>query len=98
MCIRDRGEHGAIQTSVRVVGPEPVTVGGTTVEAMRVRYSSVATGSSRGVQEQERWFDLRSGLLVRIQTDAMLQVDTPFGPTGYREQYRIDLLSLEPQT
>lgn len=94
---RCAGEHGEILTHTRVMGTERVNVGGTDVEAVHLRYESDISGSTRGIQVQERWIDPVSGHLVRIVSDADVHTATPLGETHYEEHYRIDLLSLQPR-
>ena len=91
-------EFGDIEMLTRVVGTEAVDVGGTVVQAVRTRYEAKISGYSQGTQIQERWVDPDRGLMLRIVTQVDVNTKTPIGQTPYRERYRIDLLSLTPQT
>lgn len=92
------GEAGTIDTVVRVVGTEPMTIGGRTVDVQHLRYDSRIAGDSRGTQTQERWFDAATGLMTRITTKVDVQTKTPVGEAHYIEDYRIDLVSMQPRT
>jgi hypothetical protein len=91
------GGNGFEATST-YVGMEPVTVGGTTVQAARFRFDAVMTGANRGKQTQERWVDPATGLELRMTNDIDAEADSPFGTVKYREVYRLDLTSLRPRT
>lgn len=91
-------EFGDVDMTTSVVGTEPVDVGGTVVQAVRMHYEAKITGYSQGTQVQDRWIDPERGLMLRIVTQVDVNTKTPIGQTPYRERYRIDLLSLTPQT
>lgn len=91
-------EFGDVDMTTSVVGTEPVDVGGTVVQAVRMHYEAKITGYSQGTQIQDRWIDPDRGLMLRIVTSVDVNTKTPIGQTPYRERYRIDLLSLTPQT
>ena len=86
----------AIDTVVTVVGPEPVTVEGVEIPAVRVHYESTMTGANRGTQKQDRWIR-GDGMNLRIKTDIDTEADSPFGAVHYEEHYVITIVSLSPR-
>lgn len=94
---RCESDDTVIASDVRVVGIETLTIGGTRVRAVRVRYDTTMSGDNQGTHVQERWLAQESGLLLRMTTAVDARVETPVGdPARYTERYRLDLTSLEP--
>ena len=91
------GGGGGVATKVTMIGREQLTVAGKPIETMRLKYESTITGVNRGTQVQERWVQPDGGVFVRIVTDVVADVESPFGPVKYEEHYRIDLKSLTPR-
>jgi hypothetical protein len=81
-----------------VVGIETMNVGGKPIKAVHMRYDLTVSGANSGRMIQDRWLSEQPRAMLRMTQDADLDVDSPFGKTGYREKFRIDLRSLEPRT
>ena len=95
---RCKSDDSLIESHVDVVGFETLTIGGTRVRAVHMRYDTNMTGDNQGHHVQERWLAQDTGLLLRMKTDVSARVETPVGdPARYEEHYRIDLTSLEPR-
>lgn len=85
---------------VRVVGREPVDVGGTTVDAIHLRDRITLTGSTTTETPgaTDWWLEPRTGLPVRIRVAIKDASDTPIGKQAqYEEAFELRLQSLEPQ-
>jgi hypothetical protein len=80
-----------------VVGFETITVDGTAVKTVHMRYAITAKGDNEGTIVQDRWLGLEPRSLVRLTQKADLKVASPFGKVNYAERFRIDLTSLEPK-
>jgi hypothetical protein len=93
-----KSEKSTATARVTVVGFENINVAGKTVRTTHYRYDIVAKGANRGKLLQERWFTDAPRTMVRWTQSADLQTDSPFGPVGYKESFRTNLKSLQPQT
>jgi hypothetical protein len=93
-----RSDNGTATSKVTVLGIETINVGGQNIRAVHYRYYITAKGANRGTMIQERWLSDNPRLMVRETQKADLAVSTPFGPAGYKEDFRIDLKSVEPRT
>jgi hypothetical protein len=85
---------------VRVVGREPLAVGGTTVDTIHLRDRVTLTGSTTTDTPgtTDWWLDPRTGLPVRIRVSIEDASDTPIGKKAqYEEAFELRLQSLEPQ-
>ncbi len=87
-----------IDALVTVVGFETVNVGGRPIEAVRMRYDSKITGSSRGTQVQERLLERSTGYVVSVKVDVKVRTNSPFGEVGYEEHYVLQAKSMQPRT
>lgn len=84
-------------SKVTVIGFETIAVGGRPVKTIHLRYDITAKGSNRGTITQDRWLSDSPRLMVRLIQKADLVTDSPFGPVGYKESFRIDLKSVDPK-
>lgn len=84
------------ESSFRVVGFEPVRVGGRSFEAVRTRTDIDLLGTYSGTARQEEWRRRSDGLLLRrvAHTDAEMN-GTP--KAHYVERYEIRLRSTRPR-
>jgi hypothetical protein len=82
----------------KVQGVENIAVGGVTVHAVHVVERIVASGGTTGETKRERWFDLATGLLVRLESVSTARSTTPIGDVPYEEHVSLALTSLTPQT
>lgn len=88
----------SIDTQTTVVGVEPMTIDGVTMDTVHMHYESRLSGSTAGTQVQDRWIEPNSGFVVRIKSDLTAQTDSPFGRVGYEEHYELRMNSLKPRT
>lgn len=95
---RCNSESAQIDSNVTVVGHETVSVGRQAVEAVRMRYDSTITGSTRGTQLQERLLERSTGYVISVQADVTVRTDSPFGEVGYEEHFAIESKSMKPRT
>jgi hypothetical protein len=64
-----------------------------------MRYEITSSGADKGTLTQDRWLSLGPRrIMVREVQKANLTTQSPFGPVGYRESFRLDLESLDPRT
>lgn len=87
-----------IDTVVTVVGFETVAVGGRQIDAVRMRYDSKISGSTRGTQVQERLMERSTGYPISVRADVTVRTNSPFGEVGYEEHYVINAKSMQPRT
>jgi hypothetical protein len=90
------GVMGATQTLASVdtfVGTEPLTVGGTKVDAWHVRRETVVANGQTGTLLRDVWFATDTGMMLRFQTSSKTT-----GIADHDEDIRLELTSLVPQT
>lgn len=95
---RCNSDSAQIDSVVTVVGHEVVTVGGQRVEAVRMRYDSKISGSTRGTQLQERLLARDTGYVISVKSDVEVRTQSPFGEVGYEEHFVIESKSMTPRT
>jgi hypothetical protein len=81
----------------RVVGREPIRVGGQTVSTEHIRRTSTLSGQIRGSSRHDVWFDSESGVPVRIVMVSRTTNDSPVGDVHYEERVTLRLVSLAPR-
>lgn len=81
----------------RVVGREPLRVGGKKVATEHVRRTSTFSGEIRGSSRHDLWFDSGSGIPVRIVMVSRTTNDSPVGDVHYDERVTLRLTSLTPR-
>ncbi len=91
------GTSGSIALTSRVVGPEVLTVGGTSVEAVHVLFTGTLTGQTAGKISRDLFLAADTGLLLRVTGTADTHSNTLAGPAKYTERYTLTLTSLAPQ-
>ncbi len=79
-----------------VLGVEPVTVAGETLQAVHVNLVGTFTGATEGEQTTERWL-LPGGLVAREQRHQRTVSDSIVGRVTYQERYVLELTSTEPR-
>jgi hypothetical protein len=89
-------ENFSISNRSRVVGVEPVSVGGETFDATRVETRSVFGGENSGTARREEWRRRSDGLLLRRMVESEASTDAG-GGSHYNERYTLRLLSTEPR-
>ncbi|MEZ5239163.1 MAG: hypothetical protein R2716_09530 [Microthrixaceae bacterium] len=80
--------------SVEVLPSESLEVGGTELEATRIRTSDEFSGDQSGFEHGDWWLDPETGLPLRVGIEARLEG----GPTTYTESFDLRLDTLEPAT
>ena len=91
--------HGTQEaTSISVVGPESVDVGGQALAAVhiqRVEKDTATDGTALSTTDQ--WLDPHSGLVLRETANSSSTTASPIGDVHYSEQYELTLTSLTPE-
>ncbi|MBI2170100.1 MAG: hypothetical protein HYU28_11480 [Actinobacteria bacterium] len=82
----------------RVLGMEPVTVGGSTVQAVHTLMTTTASGDVRGTMVREYWSLPENGLTLKAKVTTDTESDAPMGAGtfNYHEEYDLTLKSLQP--
>jgi hypothetical protein len=86
---------------IRVVGREPLTVDGTTVDTIHLRDRVTLSGSTATDTPgtADWWLDPETGLPIRIRVAIKDASDTPIGKKAqYEESFDLKLQSLKPQS
>lgn len=86
-----------VLASGSVVGDDTVVLAGAPIRAAHVHLDLRLSGDNQGTQTQDRWFDVRNGLLLHDVTDLDVQAASPFGRVHYDEHYDLDLTSTVSQ-
>jgi hypothetical protein len=95
-CVSDQSKAVSRTSFVSI---DTVVVGGHSVRAVHMRYEITASGADSGTLIQDRWISLGAQrVMVRMLQKANLTTKSPFGPVGYKEEFRLDLKSLQPRT
>lgn len=95
---RCAGAGATAATTGEVVGVEFLSVGGTRVRSLHVRFETTFEGDTVGTRTTQAWLVLPTGLpVVTVQTDD-LETESVLGRTHYAERFRIELTSVEPRT
>ena len=68
------------------------------VKTVHYRYDIKVSGANKGTLVQDRWLSSSPRVMARMTNKADMQVATPFGAANYKEDFRIDLMSVEPRT
>ncbi|HEY7044475.1 MAG TPA: hypothetical protein VH419_12465 [Nocardioidaceae bacterium] len=80
-----------------LIGRQPVKVGTTSVNALRIRYDVAVSGVSAGTKFIDRWIRPEDGLVLREDSGTDTVQSTALGKVHYRERYTIVLQSLVPR-
>jgi len=86
-------ERGA----VAVIGRDRVRVGGAPVTTEHVRKTTTFTGEIRGTARHDIWFDVKSGVPVKVVMVSRTTNHSPVGDVHYTEAVTLRLTSLEPR-
>jgi hypothetical protein len=79
-----------------VIERTTLTVAGTEIPVLHLRYEVDVVGESTGHQTVEGWYRTTDGLPVREQLTIATKQDTVIGTTNFDESYAIDLLTPTP--
>jgi hypothetical protein len=79
-----------------VIERTTLTVAGTEIPVLHLRYEVDVVGESTGHQSVEGWYRMTDGLPVREQLTISTKQDTVIGTTNFDETYTIDLLTPTP--
>ena len=79
-----------------VIERTTLTVAGTEIAVLHVRYDVDVVGESSGHQSVEGWYRTTDGLAVREHLTIATKQDTVIGITNFDESYTIDLLTPMP--
>jgi hypothetical protein len=83
--------------SGRVVGRGLLTVGGTRVAFVHVRWETILAGKTSGTSEQDEWLDRATGLPLRIVMASETRTGSLIGDVHYQERVDLRLTSLLPR-
>lgn len=89
-----KGDHQDSYTGT-VIGVEPVSIGGSEVQALHVRVE-IDNGRASDHQSTDAWYQLGTDLLLVRSTSNHTTNDTTYGLVHYDEKYELRLTSLEP--
>jgi hypothetical protein len=89
-------EDSSISTVNRLVGFEPVRVGGTSFETAHIESRSQLDGANRGRATRDEWRRRSDGLLLRLSVASETD-SSRAGGTHYSERYKIELRSTKPR-
>ena len=79
-----------------VIERTTLTVAGTEIPVLHLRYDVDVVGESTGHQSVEGWYRTTDGLPVREHLTIATKQDTVVGTTNFDETYTIDLLTPTP--
>ncbi|MEP7223785.1 MAG: hypothetical protein ABI783_02350 [Actinomycetota bacterium] len=80
-----------------VVGPERVVVAGKSVSTDHVLKTTSFAGEIRGTSRHDIWFDVHSGVPVKMVMVSRTTNDSPVGDVHYDEDVTLLLTSLKPR-
>jgi hypothetical protein len=80
----------------RFLGNVTISVGRTRVLAARFLRLRTDSGTQRGTERSEVWFDARNGLILRLQQDIKVTSPTLFGTSTYTQRGVFAIESLVP--
>jgi hypothetical protein len=83
---------------VTVIGVQTLSVGGTAVTTVHELEETVLRGSQRGKATEDWWFDVRTGLPVRMERHINLATSSPLGAINYDENGWWQLASTTPSS
>jgi hypothetical protein len=81
-----------------VRGVETLTIGGVDVRAIHQSQRRDMSGGQEGVDEEDWWYAVDTGLPLRVERTINLTTSSPFGSIDYTESGWWQLSSLEPRT
>jgi hypothetical protein len=93
VCKESNGETETYRGAV--VGLDQLSIGATTVAALHVRIV-LDDGDARDSQVMESWFRVGTDLLLKETAHNATVNPSPIGNVNYREDYTLQLTSLEP--
>ena len=94
---RCSNESNAETATWTIVGTDAVSVGGATVDPVRMREETEQAGNTNGSGLGEWWLDLETGLVLRQVVRNDNSTATPIGTVNYEEEYELVLVSLDPR-
>jgi hypothetical protein len=83
--------------TVTVVGPDVVSVGGRSLDALHIRLQTELDGDVRGTSILDYWIDATNGLILRRESQVTTDADSPLGVIEYDETYTVQLVTTEPR-
>ena len=90
------GDRTTTSFTGTVIERTTLTVAGTEIPVLHLRYDVDVVGESTGHQSVEGWYRTTDGLPVREQLTIATKQDTVIGTTNFDETYTIDLLTPTP--
>jgi hypothetical protein len=90
------GGTTVIVSRQEVVERTSLLVGSEHVDTVHIREHDHSTGAQTGDQDTDWWFDLRTGLPVRVDRNYRLDSPSPIGTVTYTEQGHGQLREMKP--
>jgi hypothetical protein len=91
------GGKTEIASRQEIVEREQLRIGSTNVDTVHIREHDRSTGAQTGDQTTDWWFDLRTGLPVRVERSYHLDSPSPIGTVTYTEQGHGQLADMKPR-
>jgi hypothetical protein len=85
-------------TSARVVAVELLQVGHTEVRAAHEVQDTTVSGAQTGTVTENWWFDVATGLPLRVDRQILIHTNSPLGEITYTESGSWTMSSLSPRT
>lgn len=93
---RCKSQDTTMRTVARPLDTRAMTVDGERIEVTGLQVDSRLRGANEGERSAVTWHARRGAVLVHTEVSAQLEVEGPFGPVDYREQYTLHLASQQP--
>jgi hypothetical protein len=92
-----KSESSSISSAVRVVGVEPVSVGGEKFDAIHSTSRGLLEGKTTGTTRLDEWRRQSDGLLLQRSSASEAETSGSGGDTHYSEHYTLRLLAATPR-
>lgn len=89
-------DDSSISSTSRIIGVEPITVGGESFDTTHLETRSVLEGKTSGSAQRDEWRRRSDGLLLRRSAESEGDTSTA-GGSHYSEKYTIELVSTTPR-
>jgi len=86
-----------ITSRIEVAGREELRIAGTEVATVHLKQRDQLTGAQEGEAVIDWWFEVRTGLPVRVERTLRLGSASPIGTVTYTEEGQGQLTSLKPR-
>lgn len=80
----------------KLLGYTTLTIGGVKVPAAHYLRLRTDSGAQTGTERSEEWFDIKTGLVLRLDQSLKVTSATPFGTSTYTQRGTLQLTSMTP--